>query len=73
VNEDNLRNVRRIRINVHVPCEDKGDNVKDSFYEELGRVFDQFPRYDRKLYGGDFFTKLSTEDIFKPTFGNESY
>jgi hypothetical protein len=24
--------------NVHTPCEDKGDDVKNSFYEELGRV-----------------------------------
>jgi hypothetical protein len=34
---------------VHTPCEDKSDDVKDSFYEELGRVFDQFPRYDMKI------------------------
>jgi hypothetical protein len=33
-------------LKVHAPCEDKGDDEKDSFYEELGRVFDQFPRYD---------------------------
>jgi hypothetical protein len=33
-----------IVLNVHAPCEDKGDDVKDSFYEELARVFDQFPR-----------------------------
>jgi hypothetical protein len=36
-------------LNVHAPCEDKSDDVKDSFYEELGRVFDQFPRYDMKI------------------------
>jgi hypothetical protein len=29
-----------IVLNVHVPCEGKGDDVKDSFYEELGRVSD---------------------------------
>jgi hypothetical protein len=39
-----------IVVNVHAPCEDKSDNVKDSFYEKLGRVFDQLPRYDRKLF-----------------------
>jgi hypothetical protein len=38
-----------IILNVHAPVEDKGDGVKDSFYEELGRVFDQFPRYDMKI------------------------
>jgi hypothetical protein len=32
-----------IVLNVHAPCEDKSDSVKDSVYEELGRVFDQFP------------------------------
>jgi hypothetical protein len=32
-----------IVLNVHAPCEDKGDDVKDSFCEGLGRVFDQFP------------------------------
>jgi hypothetical protein len=29
---------------VHAPCEDKRDDVKDGFCEELGHVFDQFPR-----------------------------
>jgi hypothetical protein len=33
-----------IVLNVQAPCEDKGDNVKDSLCEELGRVFDRFPR-----------------------------
>jgi exonuclease III len=47
-----------IVLNVHTPCEDMGDDVKDSFYEELGRVFDQFPRYDRKIISGDFIAKV---------------
>jgi hypothetical protein len=37
-----------IVLNVQAPCEDKTDDVKDSIYEELGRVFDQFPRYNMK-------------------------
>jgi hypothetical protein len=57
---------------VHAPCEDKGDDVKDSFYEELGSVFDQFPRYDMKILLGDLNAKVSRENIFKPTIGNES-
>jgi hypothetical protein len=28
-----------IVLSVHAPCEDKGGDVKDSFYVELGRVF----------------------------------
>jgi hypothetical protein len=33
-----------IVLNVHAPTEDKTDDVKDSFYEELERVFDKFPK-----------------------------
>jgi hypothetical protein len=36
-------------LNMHVPCEDRSDDVKDSFYEELGRVFDHFHKHDIKL------------------------
>jgi hypothetical protein len=37
-------------LNVHTPCEDKNDDVKDSFCEVLGRVFDHFPRYSMKIF-----------------------
>jgi hypothetical protein len=61
-----------IVLNVHAPCEDKGDDVKDSFYEELGRVIDQFLRYDMKIIFGDFNAKVGRENIFKLTNGNKS-
>jgi exonuclease III len=61
-----------IVLNVHAPCEDKGDDVKKSFYEELGHFFDQFRRYDMKIILGDFNVKVSRENIFKPTIRNES-
>jgi hypothetical protein len=47
-------------------------DVKDSFYEELERVFDEFPRYHMKILLGDFNAKVGRENIFKPTIGNES-
>jgi hypothetical protein len=59
-------------VNVHTPCENKSDDVQDNFYEELGRVFDQFSTYDMKILLGDFNAKAGGEDIFKPTIGNES-
>jgi hypothetical protein len=52
---------------VHVPCEDKSDDVESSFYEKLGRVFDQFPMHDMKILVGDFNAKVGSEDILKPT------
>jgi hypothetical protein len=33
-----------IVLNVHVPKEDKIDDVKDSSYEELERIFDKISR-----------------------------
>jgi hypothetical protein len=57
---------------VHFPCEDTSDDIKDSFYEELARVFDRITRYDIKTSLGDFNAKVGREDIFKRTIGNES-
>jgi exonuclease III len=59
-----------IVLNVHAPTEDKTDDVKDSFYEELERVFDKFPRYHTKILLGDLNAKVGREDIFKPTIWN---
>jgi hypothetical protein len=57
---------------VHAPCEDNSDDVKDSFYGELGHVFDQFLRYDMKMLLSDFNAKVGREDFLKPTTGYES-
>jgi hypothetical protein len=61
-----------IVLNVHAPTEDKTDGVKDSFYEELERVFDKFSKYHMKILLIDFNAEIGKEDIFKPTIGNES-
>jgi hypothetical protein len=61
-----------IVLNVHAQTEGKDDDIKDSYYEELEQVFDQFPRYHMKILVGDFNAKLGREDIFKPIIGNES-
>jgi hypothetical protein len=53
-------------------CEEKSEEVKDSFYEELEDVFDQFPKYYMKILLGDFNAKLGREDTFKPIIGQES-
>ena len=36
-------------LNVHASSEDKSNDSKDSFYEELEQVFDRFPRYHMKI------------------------
>jgi hypothetical protein len=42
---------------VHASTEDKTDYVKDSFYEELERVFHKFPKYHKKILLGDLMPK----------------
>jgi hypothetical protein len=60
-----------IVLNVHAPTQDKIDGVKDSFYEELGSVFGEFPKYNMKILL-DFFGKVGKEDIFQPIIENGS-
>jgi hypothetical protein len=61
-----------IVLNIHAPTEDEIGEVKDTFCEELERVFDNFPKYHIKIVLGNFSAKVRREDIFKPTSGNES-
>jgi hypothetical protein len=46
-----------IVLNVHAPTEDKTDDVKDSFYEELECIFNKIPKYHMKILLGDFSAK----------------
>jgi hypothetical protein len=48
-----------IVLNVHAPIEDKIDDVKNSFYEELKLVFNKFPKYHMKILLGDFNAKVA--------------
>ena len=61
-----------IVLNVHAPSEEKSDESKDSFYEELEQVLDHFPKYHMKILLGHFNAKVGREKIFKPTIGNKS-
>jgi len=53
-----------ILVNVHARSEEKSEDLKDSFYEELEEVFDHFPKYHMKIVLGDFNAKVGREDIF---------
>ena len=56
-----------IVVNVHSPSEDKDDDIKDSFYEQIERLFDQLPVYHMKILLGEFNPKLGRGNIFQPT------
>ena len=54
---------------MHAPSEEKSEELKDSFYEELEEEFNHFPKYHMKILLRDFNAKLAREDIFKPIIG----
>jgi hypothetical protein len=47
------------------PTEDKCYDTKDRFYEELDRVFNQFPSYSIKTYFDDFSAKVEKNRYFQ--------
>jgi hypothetical protein len=55
---------------MHAVIWDKSCDTKGSFYEALQSVYDQLPKYDRKILSGDFTVKV--QDTFKQTIQNES-
>jgi hypothetical protein len=59
--------------NVHAPTEDKIDDMKDSFHDELERIFDNIPKYHMEKSLGYSNAKVDKEDIFKTTVGNEYF
>ena len=52
-----------IFVNVHAPSEEKSDDSKDSFYEELEQVLDHFPKYHMKIRR--FQCKSGERDYFQ--------
>ena len=46
--------------------------IQSRIYDELGQVFDHFPKYEMKILLGDFKAKVVRENIFKLTIWNES-
>jgi hypothetical protein len=60
-----------IVLHVNAQREDKSDDLKESFYEKLECIFDNFSKYYMKIFLG-FNAKVGREDIFKPTIVNES-
>ncbi|KAL4130807.1 hypothetical protein QTP88_008189 [Uroleucon formosanum] len=61
-----------ILINGYAPTENKEDEVKDIFYENLDNVCDRIPTNKVKILLGDFNAKIGQEVVYRPTIGKES-
>lgn len=59
-------------LSVHASTENKNEEKKEEFYEELKRAYDLAPRFDMKIVMGDFNSKIGKEDVYFPTTGKHS-
>ena len=53
-----------IVLNVHAQSEEKRDDSKDSFYEELEQICYHFPKYYMKILLRDFNAKVGEREYF---------
>jgi len=51
------------------PTEDKSDDLKDKFYKELEKTFNQFPKYRTNILLRGFIAKPKKDDIVHEIFG----
>jgi len=59
-------------INIYVPTEDKEEEIKEQFYEELQRTQDRVPGHDATIILGDMNTKLGKEKVFSQLVGSHT-
>ena len=59
-------------INIHAPTEDKEEEIKEQFYEELQRTQDKIPKHDITIIMGDMNAKLGKEEVFSQVIGCHS-
>ena len=50
---------------MHAPSQEKSDESKDSFYEELEQIFCDFPKYHMKILLRNFNAKIGREIDFQ--------
>jgi hypothetical protein len=53
-------------ICVHVPTEEKDDDEKDNFYEDLDQSYEECPKRDLKINIRDLNAKISQDEMYRP-------
>jgi len=61
-----------ILINCYAPTEEKSEEIKNAFYEELDRIYDALPTGKPKIIVDDFNAKIGKEETYTPTIGKDS-
>ena len=52
--------------------DDKEEEIKEQFYEELQRTHDRVPRHDVIIIRGDINAKLGKEKVFSQVIGSHT-
>ncbi|KAJ8913022.1 hypothetical protein NQ315_002037 [Exocentrus adspersus] len=56
-------------MHIHAPHEKNELQVKEEFYRELDRIYEEIPRYDIKIVLGDISTKTGSRDYATADYG----
>ncbi|CAG9839544.1 unnamed protein product [Diabrotica balteata] len=59
-------------INVHAPTEEKDEEIKDLFYEDLERAYDNCAKNDIKIIIGDMNAQIGKEICYQDYIGKHS-
>lgn len=59
-------------LNIHAPTEEKDDEIKDIFYEQIEKALDNIPSKDVIIIMGDANAKIGREEIYKEITGGQS-
>ena len=59
-------------INVHAPTEEKMEEEKDKFYDDLQRTFERVPKHDVVLILGDLNAKIDKEKAYENVTGKHT-
>jgi hypothetical protein len=61
------------RLRIRGQTEEKSEEEKDVFYNNLDKIYDECPKRDIKIIIGDLNAKIDQEEIFKPIIGKYSF
>ena len=59
-------------ISAHAPTEEKDEETKDIFYDQLEQIITEVPQHDMLILCGDFNAKIGKEQFLRPHIGQHS-
>ena len=59
-------------ISAHAPTEEKTDEEKEKFYEDLQKIHNKIPKHDTFIILGDMNAKIGKEDVYQNVAGKHT-